>query len=187
MKVKLQTINECDEAYRSSYTARFASVIVLFVILVLMAVIGYHSLISMRLQISKQKIAVLRAIGLSERRWNKTFLLQNIFNTLLSCAIGTALVYIFRFLIKSKYNYVLEIIGYPEGDLFEASAEIYKQVNDLNSVYLFDYEIQNAPVILPLIIASLSLVILSAVISCVLLHGSKNESIISQLSQRTKE
>lgn len=187
MKVKLQTIIECDKAYRSSYTARFASVIVLFVILVLMAVIGYHSLISMRLQISKQKIAVLRAIGLSERRWNKTFLLQNIFNTLLSCAIGTVLVYLFRFLINSKYDRALEIIGYPESDLFEASAEIYKQVNDLNSVYLFDYEIQNAPVILPLIIASLSLVILSAVISCVLLHGSKNESIISQLSQRTKE
>lgn len=187
MKVKLQTINECDEAYRSSYIARFASVIVLFVILVLMAVIGYHSMISMRLQICKQKIAVLRAIGLSERKWNKTFLLQNIINTLLSCVIGTALVYVFRFLIKSKYDYVLEIIGYPESDLFGASAEVYKQVNDLNSIYLFGYEIQNAPVILPMIIASLTLVILSAVISCVLLHGNKNESIISQLSQRTKE
>lgn len=187
MKVKLQTINECDEAYRSSYIARFASVIVLFVILVLMAVIGYHSMISMRLQIGKHKIAVLRAIGLSERRWSKTFLLQNIFNTLISCVIGTVLVYIFRFVINLKYDRALEIIGYPESDLFGASAEIYKQVNDLNSIYLFEYEIHNAPVILPLIIASLSLVILSAVISCVLLHGNKNESIISQLSQRTKE
>lgn len=187
MKVKLQTINECDEAYRGSYIARFASVIVLFVILVLMAVIGYHSMISMRLQIGKHKIAVLRAIGLSERKWNKTFLLQNIFNTLISCVIGTVLVYIFRFVINLKYDRALEIIGYPESDLFGASAEVYKQVNDLNSIYLFEYEIHNAPVILPLIIASLSLVILSAVISCVLLHGNKNESIISQLSQRTKE
>ncbi|MGN0634014.1 MAG: FtsX-like permease family protein [Oscillospiraceae bacterium] len=187
MKVKLQTINECDEAYRSSYIARFASVIVLFVILVLMAVIGYHSMISMRLQISKQKIAVLRAIGLSKRRWNKTFLLQNIFNTLVSCTIGTVLVYIFRFLISSKYDQALKSFGYPESDLFGASAEVYKLVNDLNSTYLFEYEIQNAPVILPLIVLSLSLVILSAVISCVLLNGNKNESIISQLSQRTKE
>ncbi len=187
MKVKLQTINECDEAYRSSYIARFASVIVLFVILVLMAVIGYHSMISMRLQISKQKIAVLRAIGLSERKWNKTFLLQNIFNTLVSCMIGTVLVYLFRFVINSKYDQALEIIGYPESDLFGASAEVYKQVNDLNSIYLFEYEIHNAPVILPLIIVSLALVVLSAVISCVLLHGNNNESIISQLSQRTKE
>ncbi|MGN1100916.1 MAG: FtsX-like permease family protein, partial [Huintestinicola sp.] len=187
MKVKLQTINECDEAYRSSYIARFASVIVLFVILVLMAVIGYHSMISMRLQISKQKIAVLRAIGLSKRRWNKTFLLQNIFNTLVSCTIGTVLVYLFRFVISSKYDQALESFGYPESDLFGASAEVYKLVNDLNSTYLFEYEIQNAPVLLPLIVLSLSLVILSAVISFLLLHGNKNESIISQLSQRTKE
>lgn len=187
MKVKLQTITECDEAYRSSYIARFASVIVLFVILVLMAVIGYHSMISMRLQISRPKIAVLRAIGLSERRWNRTFLLQNTLNTIISCVIGTVLVYIARALINAKYNQALESFGYPDSDLFGASAEVYKQVNDLNSIYLFEYEIHNAPVILPLIIVSLALIILSAAVASILLCRNKNESIISQMNDHTKE
>lgn len=187
MKVRVQTITECNEAYRSSYIARFASIIVLFVILVLMAVIGYHSMISMRLQISRPKIAVLRAIGLSERRWNTMFLLHNIFNTIISCVLGTGLVYVLRTLINAKYNEALESFGYPESDLFGASAEVYKQVNDLNSIYLFQYEIHNAPVVLPLIIVSLALVILSVTVICILLHGNRNESIISQMNERTKE
>ena len=187
MGVKIQTITECDKAYRSSYIARFASIIVLFIILVLMAVIGYHSMISMRLQIGKSKIAVLRAIGLSERKWNRTFLLHIIFNTAISCVLGTGAVYMLRSLLNEKYNQALESFGYPNSDLFGASAEVYKQVNDLSSTYLLKYEIHNAPVLTPLIILSLALVILSAAISCILLQGNKNESIISQMNERTKE
>ena len=187
MRVKLRTITECDEAYQSSYIARFASVIVLFGILVLMTIIGYYSMISMRLQISKPKIAVLRAVGLSEKKRGRAFLLQNVFGTIISCIIGTGLVYGLRLLIDAKYNEALACFGYPNGDLFGSSAEVYKQVNDLNSAYLLSYEMQNAPVVLPLIVTSLALVGLSAVISLILLHGSKNESIISQMNNRTKE
>ena len=187
MRVKLRTITECDEAYQSSYIARFASVIVLFAILVLMTIIGCYSIISMRLQISKPKIAVLRAVGLSEKKRGRAFLLQNVFGTIISCIIGTGLVYGLRLLIDAKYNEALACFGYPNGDLFGASAEVYKQVNDLNSTYLLSYEIQNAPVVLPLIVTSLALVGLSAVISLILLHGSKNESFISQMNNRTKE
>lgn len=187
MRVKLRTITECDEDYRSSYIARFASVIVLFAILVMMAVIGYYSMISMRLQISKPKIAVLRAVGLSEKKRSRAFLMQNILGTIISCVIGTGLVYGLRLLINAKYNEALACFGYPNGDLFGASAEVYKQVNDLNSTYLLSYEMQNAPVVLPLIVTSLALVGLSAVISVILLRGSKNESIISQMNSRTKE
>ena len=186
MKVKLQTITECDDVYRSSYIARFASVTVLFVILVIMAVIGYYSMVSMKLQISKPKIAVLRAIGLSQKRWNKIFLLHNVLSTIVSCVVGTGFVYIMRFLIKEKYNQALACFGYPENDLFGASAEIYKQVNDLNSMYLLEYEIHNAPVVIPLMTVSLALVVLSVVVASVLLHNNK-ESIILQMNNRTKE
>lgn len=187
MHVKIQTIAECDEAYRNSYISRFASVIVLFIILVLMAIIGYTSMISMRLQIGKSKIAVLRAIGLSKRKWNRTFLSHAIFSTLISCILGTGAVYMLRSLLNAKYNQALESFGYPNSDLFGASAEVYKQVNNLSSTYLLKYEIHNAPVLLPLIILSIALIVLSVSISYILLHRNKNESIIWLMSECTKE
>lgn len=92
-----------------------------------------------------------------------------------------------RSLLNAKYNQALESFGYPNSDLFGASAEVYKQVNNLSSTYLLKYEIHNAPVLLPLIILSIALIVLSVSISYILLHRNKNESIIWLMSECTKE
>ena len=187
MRVNIKTIKECDEAYRNSYIKRFASVVLLFVILILMAVVGYHSIISMKLQIGKPKIAILRALGLSDKKYGKTFFMHNILNTFISCIIGTGLVYALRALLKFKYEQALNAFGYPGSDLLGASEEVYKTVNDLSSVYLLKYEIHNADIVIPLIILSCTLLIITAVMSYFLLNKNKGESIISQMNEHGRK
>jgi hypothetical protein len=81
----------------------------------------------------------------------------------------------------------LDAFGYPESDLIMASDEVYAKVNNLNSTYLLNYEIQNAPVIKIILLVSAILILMSVMISVLCLNPKNQKSIILQIHDNTKE
>jgi ABC-type lipoprotein release transport system permease subunit len=185
--LKMQTLEECDKAFKQSRINRYASTLFIFVILIFMTIIGYYGLISMRRQNASKNIAVLRSLGMTGRSCNFTFLWSNIKNTLIACVLGTLFVYGLRNLISYKYQSALDAFGYPESDLIMASDEVYAKVNNLNSTYLLNYEIQNAPVIKIILLVSAILILMSVMISVLCLNPKNQKSIILQIHDNTKE
>lgn len=188
MYVKMQTIMECDRAFTQKKIELYASIVVLFVVLMLLTVIGYCSLISMRIYNSTKNVAIMRSVGMTDREWICTFVWQNTKNALVSCAAGGILVYAIRFLMTSKYNEALDLFGYPEGWLYDigVSDETIAKVNDIQHRYLLNYEMQSVSVVKEMVIVGLVLTVGVMFVSWVFLYKNRKNSIISQIMNDEK-
>jgi ABC-type lipoprotein release transport system permease subunit len=187
MGLKLQTLKDCDKAFTESRISRYASTLFIFAVLIFMTVTGYYGLVSMRMQNASRNRAVLKSLGMSKRDCDIAFLWSNIKNTIAACILGTGMIYGLRWLIAYQYQNALQAFGYPEFDLIMASEEAYAKVNNLNNTYLLNYEIQNAPVVRMILLVAAVLISMSAVISVHCLNRKKQESIMLQLHDNTKE
>ncbi len=184
MKVKIQTISDCDRAYMESRIARFGSILALIAVFFLMIITGYYSLVSMRLSDCTYKLAVLRTVGMPQKTFYKIFLLRNLYNTISACVLGTGMVYAMRWFLKGKYEKALDIMGYPEKlDLLGASEETYKKINDLNSRYLISHELHTVPVAKIIVILSMIILVISLIITAVVLLGKDKKTIVKEICE----
>ncbi len=186
MQVKLQTLSACHADFRAYMIAQYASIFFVFFILILMSITGYYSLISMRLQSSQKNTAILRTFGMSEQAQRRNFFWHMIENTIGSIVLGSGIVYLLRWLLRTKYQAALDVFGYPDGDLLGADETVYAQVNQLEHTYLLNHEIFNAPVWKAILVSALALLVLSVIVTILIQH-TKKAPILEQIADQTKE
>ena len=134
-----------------------------------MTIVGYFSLISMRIQNSKGNIAIARALGLTKARSIKMFLVNNVVNTFISCILGTGLIYSMRQLLINKHNEATAL--YEKYGFLGSDYDKYAMITKLENQYLLKYEMHSAPIVKVIILVSAVLIILT--IAATLLTAGK--------------
>ena len=161
MKVAVRTIAQCDQAYLQYQIEQYASILILFTVLILMMVTGYVAMLTTDLHANRKQVGVLRALGMPEGRWRRFYLCSNLWNTLLGCILGILCSYGVQWWIGRAYQQALAVFGYPEQDLIMADADQYQIVNTLVNRYLLESEIWNAPLLGALLVLSGVMLVLS--------------------------
>jgi|LSQX01.3.fsa_nt_gb ABC-type lipoprotein release transport system permease subunit len=185
MHVMLQTLEDCDKDFLQSQIERYLSIIFIFILLIIMTIVGYFSLISMKIQNSKGNIAIARALGLTKARSIKMFLVNNVVNTFISCILGTGLIYSMRQLLINKHNEATAL--YEKYGFLGSDYDKYAMITKLENQYLLKYEMHSAPIVKVIILVSAVLIILT--IAATLLTAGKEcaFNISEELSKNSKE
>ena len=183
MHLRLKSINECRKDFNKSRVEQYMSVVLILIILFLMMIIGYYSLISLKVHISQKKVSVLRAMGLKKRNAHLLFAWNNLKNTIAACIIGGSVIYILRHIISRKYDEAAELIekyGYIGMDNNAA-------ITALENRYFIDYEIHSVPVASFFIFISLLMIIISLFSAFIATKNKFNSSISEDLEDRERE
>ena len=185
MHVKLQTLEDCDKDFLQSQIERYLSIIFIFILLIIMTIVGYFSLISMKIHNNKGNIAIARALGITKVKSINLFLINNIINTLAACIVGTGLIYSMRWLLIIKYNEATAL--YEKYGFAGSNYDKYHMITKLENTYLLKYEMHSAPIVKVIILVSVVLIMLT--IAATLLTAGKEcaFNISEELSKNSKE
>lgn len=183
MHVRIKNINECTKDFNRSRIEQYLSVVIIMIMLFIMMIIGYYSLISLKIQINHKKVSLLRALGVTHKESCLMFIRNNLKNTLIACTISGLTIFYLIHLIKEKYAEAVKLIdkyGYIGADNNAA-------VTELQNRYFLDYEIHNAPAIPFWAFISIIMIIISLASAYVASKSTFNNNICSDLEEKERE
>lgn len=183
MHLRIKSINECKKDFNRSRIEKYMSIVLILIMLFLMMIIGYYSLISLKVHISQKKVSLLRAMGVKKRNARLLFVWNNLKNTLVACVLSGSVIYILRQIISQKYDKAVGLVeqsGYVGMDNNAA-------ITALENRYFIDYEIHSVPVV-PFFIAISFLMVIISLFSAFIATKSKiGSSISADLEDRERE
>lgn len=185
MKVQIRSLEECNDAFHRSRIERYLSIIFIMLILIIMTIVGYISLISMKIQNSKNNIAVLRSIGFNKYKCYGIFLINNLKNTVFSCLIGSLFVLMLKALMKAKYNEAITLV--EKYGMMGTDYDKYAMITEIENTYLLDYEMYNVPIIEFILLVTAFLVLITIVSTLCIAYKEYRFNISDELSNNTRE
>lgn len=188
MHVDIQTIGDCDRAFKQSCIERYLSIISIIVLLILMSIIGYLSLVSMIMVNCRRNISILRAMGMPNRKIKLLFVINNVKRTFISCIIGSGAVILAKKILTDKYNEAASLLEKNGLGMFiGGNVEENTMITELEKKFLLDYELHGVNVV-PAVIA-ISLFLIAVTIMAVLFIAKRECSfnISDELSNSMKE
>ncbi len=183
MNVKTQSLIECNDEFTQSRIERYIGIIFILIMLAFMTIIGYLSLISMKIHNSRNSTAILRALGLNKKRTSFILLLNNVRLTLFSCGLGGISIYILMKLMENKYKEASLL--YEKYGMMGNDYDKYAEITKIRKTFLLDYEMYNVPVLRFMLIICAFLLFVTAL--SVLLITRKKYNISNELNNQSKE
>lgn len=191
MNVEYKNIEECTKEFNRSRIESFLSIIIVLIMLVVMTIVGYYSLIAVKVQKNKSNIAVMRALGLTKKRSRLMFIWNNLKNTLVSCIISGALICALRAFLSGKYNEAAAIYGqrYSTDEVlsYDKLIEIEQSGTELIKKYLLDYEMHKVPVLPFFIFVAVFLMIVTVLTAAMITRSELKNNLSDELADKGRE
>lgn len=187
MNAKLQTLEECQREYLKGKIEQYMSTVLVFAVLVIIIIVGFANLVDMKIQSGTKNSAIMRAIGLTKKKSKAMFMMNNVINTLLGCAVGSAVAFGAKNFIEKKYNEVISLYEKAGGTAGNIDFEIYAKAQDIEHNYLLNYQMHKAPILLALIAVCIALVAVTVAVVAICTKAQCNYNISDEISKATKE
>lgn len=119
--VQCTTVFEMKRQAVFSFVFNYLSIILLLVLLFAVFLIGFGNVLRLSLRMKSQSFAVMRCVGLEQRRLTRSVLRSNMKIPVISAAVSGIAVFGSRMLLKSKYEMYCDLVTQRD-QLYSANA-----------------------------------------------------------------